>query len=150
MRSFDGKLAEAVSGDKLSADGSPMKVLAAAKTMTPVAKPVAAKAYTSARATSKSSTRSATVTKASTASKLSQAKSILASYISKYPILKGTTVEFGDAKGYQAIAYYKSGRIVISPTHRSSLSAIIGHEIWHIIDWRDNGKIDWGEKVPPK
>lgn len=78
------------------------------------------------------------------------AQSILAGYIAKYPILAGSTVTFGDAKGYQAISYYKSGRIVISSSHTRSLQTIIGHEIWHIIDWRDNGVIDWGENVPPR
>jgi hypothetical protein len=80
---------------------------------------------------------------------LATAQAILNRYISQYPILKGSTVTFGDAKGYQAICYYQSGRIVISPTHTASLEAIMGHEIWHIIDWRDNGVIDWGENVPP-
>lgn len=78
------------------------------------------------------------------------AASILASYIARYPILAGSTVSYGDASGYQAICYYKSGRIVISPNHTRSLQTIIGHEIWHIIDWRDNGVIDWGENVPPR
>jgi hypothetical protein len=79
-----------------------------------------------------------------------QAEAILAGLIAQYPILQGTTVTFGDAQGYQAIAYYQSGRIVISPTHTASLSTILNHEIWHIIDWRDNGRIDWGENVPPE
>lgn len=81
---------------------------------------------------------------------LATARSILAQKIARYPILKGTTVEFGDARGYQAIAYYTSGRIVISRTHTASLDRIISHEIWHVIDWRDNGRIDWGESVPPR
>ena len=76
--------------------------------------------------------------------------SILANYIAKYPILAGCSVSYGDASGYQAVAYYKSGRIVISPTHIASLNKIIGHEIWHIIDWRDNNVIDWGENIPPR
>lgn len=76
------------------------------------------------------------------------AQSILNSYIAKYPILKGTTVSYGDTKGYQAITYYKSGRIIISKNHTASLQRIIAHEVWHVIDWRDNGKIDWGENVP--
>ena len=59
-------------------------------------------------------------------------------------------MSFGNARGYQAIAYYTSGRIVISRSHKASLSRIINHEIWHIIDYRDNGKIDWGEHVPPR
>jgi hypothetical protein len=67
-----------------------------------------------------------------------------------YPILRGATVEVGDTKGNaQAICYYKSGRIIINPNHTVSLERIINHEIWHIIDWRDNGRIDWGESVPP-
>jgi len=78
-----------------------------------------------------------------------EAEAILAGLIKQYPILKGTTVTFGDAKGYQAIAYYTSGRIVISSTHTASLNTILNHEVWHIIDWRDNGQIDWGENVPP-
>ncbi|MDY0340875.1 MAG: hypothetical protein RBS17_06655 [Coriobacteriia bacterium] len=79
-----------------------------------------------------------------------RAQSILAGYIARYPILSGTTLSFGDAKGYQAICYYKSGRIVISPTHTASLESILGHEVWHVIDWRDNGVIDWGENIPPR
>jgi len=78
------------------------------------------------------------------------ARTILAGLIAKHPILAGSTVDFGDARGYQAICYYKGGRIVISPTHTASLERILNHEIWHIIDWRDNGRIDWGENIPPK
>ncbi len=80
----------------------------------------------------------------------SSAQSILNGLIAKHPILAGVTVEFGDARGYQAIALYQSGRIIISPTHTASLERILNHEVWHIIDWRDNGRIDWGENVPPK
>jgi hypothetical protein len=83
-------------------------------------------------------------------SDLSRAQSLLKSYTRKYPILKGSTVTIGDARGHQAICYYQSGRIVISPKRKASLEAIVAHEIWHIIDWRDNGRIDWGESVPPK
>lgn len=83
-------------------------------------------------------------------SELAQAKSILAGLIAKHPILRGTTVTIGATPGgYQAVSYYKSGRIVISPTHAASLSRILNHEVWHVIDWRDNGRIDWGENVPP-
>ena len=63
--------------------------------------------------------------------------------------LGGVTVSIGNARGYQAVSYYQSGRIVISPTHRASLQRILSHEIWHIIDWRDNGRIDWRESIPP-
>ena len=81
---------------------------------------------------------------------LTHARSILASRVSMYPILEGSTVEFGDTGGNpEAICYYKSARIVINPKHTVSLERIIDHEIWHVIDWRDNGHIDWGEDVPP-
>ncbi len=94
-------------------------------------------AYTASRATASTD-------------ELAEARRILASLIARYPILAGTTVTFGDARGHQAICYYRSGRIVISPNHTASLSRILNHEIWHIIDWRDNGRIDWGENVPPR
>lgn len=82
---------------------------------------------------------------------LSQARSILASLIAQHPILAGTTVNIGSTPGgYQAVAYFKSGRIMISPSHRASLRTILRHEIWHVIDWRDNKHIDWGENIPPK
>ncbi|NTW29327.1 MAG: hypothetical protein HGA39_08215 [Coriobacteriia bacterium] len=77
-----------------------------------------------------------------------QAQAILDSYVAKYPILAGTTITFGDARGYQAITYYQSGRIILSATHTASLATIIRHEIGHVIDWRDNGVIDWGESIP--
>lgn len=80
---------------------------------------------------------------------LAQARAILARLIAKYPILKGTTVSVGTTPGgYQAVCYYKSGRIVLSPNRTSSLSTIITHEAWHVIDWRDNGRINWGENIP--
>ncbi|MBS3956041.1 MAG: hypothetical protein KGZ40_00695 [Clostridiales bacterium] len=83
-------------------------------------------------------------------SDISQARAILARYIATYPILQGTTIAFGDTRGNpQAIAYFKSGRIIVNPNHTVSFERIINHEIWHIIDWRDNGRIDWGENVPP-
>jgi hypothetical protein len=79
-----------------------------------------------------------------------RAKAILASLKARYPrYLSGVTVSMGNASGYQAVAYYTSGRIVISPKHKASLERILDHEVWHIIDWRDNGRIDWREKVPP-
>lgn len=81
---------------------------------------------------------------------LAEARAILASRIAAYPILQGTTVQVGDTRGNpQGIVYFKSARIIINPNHTVSLTRIIDHEIWHIIDWRDNGSIDWGENVPP-
>jgi hypothetical protein len=78
------------------------------------------------------------------------AETLLAGYKAQYPRYLGTaTVEFGDARGYQAVSYYTIGRIVISPTHTASVQAIVAHEIWHVIDWQDNNVIDWGEAIPP-
>lgn len=82
-------------------------------------------------------------------SEADRAKQILAGLVSKYPILEGTTVEMGYAQGYQAICYYRSGRIVISPTHTATLERILNHEIWHVIDFRADGAINWGENLPP-
>lgn len=79
---------------------------------------------------------------------LARAQVLLAAEIARHPILRGTTVRFGYAQGYQAISYYRSGQIIVSPTHTASLERIMAHEVWHIIDWRDNGRIDWGENVP--
>lgn len=58
------------------------------------------------------------------------------------------TVTFGDARGYQAITYYTTGQIILSASHTASLEVILAHECGHIIDWRDNGTIDWGENIP--
>jgi hypothetical protein len=78
------------------------------------------------------------------------AQTILDGLKAQYPrYLSGATVTMGDAMGYQAISYYTSGRIVVSPTHTATLSRIMNHEIWHIIDWQDDGAINWGEAIPP-
>ena len=103
-----------------------------------------AKAAAKAKATVKASSVST-----KRVSKAAKARAILAGLTKKYPILQGTTVTIGDARGHQAIAFYQSGRIVISRTHKASLTRILNHEIWHIIDYRDNGKMNWGENVPP-
>jgi len=110
---------------------APVKALVTATTVKPAA-----------------TTNTSATKRAATGSESAQAKAILAGLIGRYPILQGTTVSFGDARGYQAIALYKSGRIVINPAHTASLSRILDHEVWHIIDWRDNGVIDWGENIP--
>jgi hypothetical protein len=92
----------------------------------------------------------AKITAAARKGDAARAKAILASLKARYPrYLSGVTVSMGNASGYQAVAYYTSGRIVISPKHKASLERILNHEVWHIIDWRDNGRIDWREKVPP-
>ncbi|MDP2181339.1 MAG: hypothetical protein Q8K99_02055 [Actinomycetota bacterium] len=119
----------------------------------PVAPRMTLSATTVAGAAKASTSSASTPTKRSVAATddLSEARAILAGLISQHPVLAGVTVSIGTTPdGHQAVAYYKSGRIVISPTHTASLSRILKHEIWHIIDWRDNGRIDWGENVPPR
>lgn len=115
----------------------------------PVVKPAAATA-TAVTTTAPAKTTQAAVKNQPASTDAARAKALLAGLVAKYPVLQGTTVTMGDARGYQAIALYKSGRIIISPTHTASLERILNHEVWHIIDWRDNGRIDWGESVPPK
>ena len=67
-----------------------------------------------------------------------------------YRLLDGVTVTFGDTpRGHEAVAYYTQGRIVISRTHTVDVVTILRHEVWHIIDWRDDQVIDWGESLPP-
>jgi len=83
-------------------------------------------------------------------SDLAKAKAALAKMKAAHPILRGVTVRYGDTHGYQAISYYKSGQIILSKTHTASVARIISHECWHIIDWRDNQHIDWGENIPPR
>lgn len=51
--------------------------------------------------------------------------------------------------GAQAVAYYSRGSIVISPDHDEPVEVLLAHELWHIVDWRDDGQLDWGENVPP-
>ena len=137
-----GDLVEATPTVKIPAEIAPAAQTAARKrTATTIS-------TTAVKASSKAALKTAYQ---STTGELGEAKAILAGLIKKYPILKGTTVTIGTTPGgYQAVAYYKSGRIIISPKHTASLSRILNHEIWHIIDWRDNGRIDWGENVPPR
>lgn len=77
-----------------------------------------------------------------------EAERLLREQVRLHPALEGTTVEFGDARGHQAISMYTLGRIIIDEHHGVPLERIIEHEVWHVIDWRDNGRIDWGEDVP--
>jgi len=128
-------------------DAAPYTAQAAAKRATKINSPKSEKRLKS-RPGVPATTTTARVAASSTGSELSKARSLLAAQIARHPVLKGSTVEFGDARGYQAICYYRGGRIVISPKHTASLDRIINHEVWHIIDWRDNGRIDWGENVP--
>lgn len=78
------------------------------------------------------------------------AQNLVDRYISYCPsILNGTIVRLGPAKGYQSISYYTDATIELNPTHSATVSTIIGHEIYHVYDWRDNNKINWGESIPP-
>jgi hypothetical protein len=78
------------------------------------------------------------------------ANEILRKSAADYRYLDGVTVSIGSTpRGEQAVAYYTESRIVISRTHTVSIEKILAHEIWHIIDWRDNGELDWHESVPP-
>lgn len=148
--------AETASKTIAAPDTAALVVDVTLKQATPIAAPEPAAAMRTTRTTrtTRSSSTARTTSKPAVAkpagSELSRARSILAGLIASHPILKGTTVSFGDARGYQAIALYTSGRIIISPSHTATLSRILNHEVWHIIDWRDNGTIDWGENVPPR
>lgn len=69
----------------------------------------------------------------------------------RYRFLDGVTIAFGATPdGSQAVAYHTKGHIVIDPAHTARIEDILDHEIWHVIDCRDNGRIDWGESVPPR
>ena len=114
-----------------------------------VSKAAAVRHGTAKKASTKTTTAKV-VAKSSSSSAIDTARSVLASLKAKYRYLDGVTVTIGKTPGgYQAVSYYTRGAIVISPTHTATITRILKHEIWHIIDWRDNGKIDWRESVPP-
>jgi hypothetical protein len=78
------------------------------------------------------------------------ANRVFADLASRYRYLDHVTVVMGDTpRGEQAVAYYTESRIVISRRHYVKIDKILQHEMWHIVDWRDNGRIDWHEDVPP-
>jgi hypothetical protein len=79
-----------------------------------------------------------------------RAAEALDSLRAKYRYLDGVSVAMGATPNdEQAVAYYTQDQIVISTTHEASIEKILAHEVWHIIDWRDNGRLDWGEDLPP-
>ena len=85
-----------------------------------------------------------------TADDARQATAILGDLKAGYRYLDGVTVSMGRTPhGEEAVAYYTEGRIVISPTHSADIATILRHEIWHVIDWRDNRRLDWAENLPP-
>ena len=78
------------------------------------------------------------------------ARATLRTFQKTYRLLEGVTVSIAPSPGgEQAVAFYDEGRIVIDPAHAASVQQILAHEVWHIIDWRDDGRITWGERVPP-
>lgn len=80
----------------------------------------------------------------------SRADEILGDLKREYRDLDGVTVRMGATpKDEQAVAYYTISEIVISPSHTATLKEILAHEVWHVIDYRDNGRLDWGENLPP-
>jgi hypothetical protein len=80
-----------------------------------------------------------------------RADEVLRELASKYEYLDGVTVRMGSTpNGEEAVAYYTRGEIVISTQRTVDIDKILEHEVWHIIDWRDNGRLDWGENLPPR
>lgn len=78
------------------------------------------------------------------------AKAYLRELGEKFDHLDNVSVTFGQTpNGEQAVAYYERGVIVIDSEHSVSIQTILDHEIWHIIDYRDDGRLDWGENLPP-
>ena len=78
------------------------------------------------------------------------AKAIFETMQATYRHLDGVTIRVGvTPEDREAVAYYTEGDILISRTHTVSIDKILAHEVWHIIDWRDNGRLDWGERLPP-
>ncbi len=78
--------------------------------------------------------------------KLAQAQQILDIQIRKNSILKGTSIYIRDCpNSWQGCAFYELGIIWIDPDHKASLEQIIIHECNHIIDWREDGDIDYDD-----
>ncbi len=99
--------------------------------------------YSSGSSSGDSSGASSTQKSSSTASEAALARSILAGYIARYPILRGVQVYIRDCpNNWQGCAYYRQGIILIDPDHTAPLSSIIAHEVQHIIDYRQDNDID--------
>ncbi|MHB1341370.1 MAG: hypothetical protein ACYC77_07230 [Coriobacteriia bacterium] len=122
-------------------------LLVAALTIPMGAQPTATPASASLASTGTAAGDAAAIDLASDAA---LAQATLAGLAARYDLLDGVTVTIGHTPAdTQAVAYYTEGRIVIDPAHHVSIGEILEHEIWHIIDWRDNAKMDWGEDLPP-
>ncbi len=86
------------------------------------------------------------VAKPNVQSELILAQQILAYQIVRNPILQGAKVYIQDCpNNWQGCAFYESGIIWIDPNHEASLEKIILHECNHIIDWRQDGDIDYND-----
>lgn len=80
------------------------------------------------------------------AGKAALAQALLNAEIAKNPILVGTTIKIQECPNdWQACAWYKRGEIWVDPDHRAPLERIISHEVAHIIDWREDGDIDYND-----
>ena len=86
------------------------------------------------------------VAKTNIQSELVLVQQILAYQIVRNPILQGAKVYIQDCpNNWQGCAFYESGTIWIDPDHSASLEKIIIHECNHIIDWRQDGDIDYND-----
>lgn len=75
----------------------------------------------------------------------------LARQIRRFPQLKGVRIEWShQTYGHQAVTFYQSGVIRINPDRRAPLWKIVRHETGHVVDWRNNHHIDWGENIPAR
>lgn len=75
-----------------------------------------------------------------------RAEQILSYYIKKYPILAGVKIYVRDCpNNWEGCAYYTKGIILVDPDHKHTLEEIIAHEVRHIIDWREDNKIDYND-----
>jgi len=80
-----------------------------------------------------------------------RAQVVLKGLAETYKDLDNVTVSMGATpKGEEAVSYYTVDQILIDKDHTVSIEKILAHEVWHIIDWHDNGRLDWGEDLPPK
>jgi hypothetical protein len=104
----------------------------------------------SAALSSPDSDAGANATQDVAAEEAGRASEVLEDLAATYRHLEDVTVAMGATpQGEQAVAYYTEGQIVVSPAHTHSIERILAHEVWHVIDWRDNGQLDWGENLPP-
>ena len=97
-----------------------------------------------------SATRSQTQPAVDTAAEQKRVDELMATYARRISGLDGIHVTMGQTpQGEEAVAYYTANQIVIDTEHKVDIEKILAHEIWHIVDFRDNGRLDWGEDLPP-